>query len=84
MMTWTFTPSKQVLEILARAEGYKQGCIEGRQISITTVLGARFGALPVELTDAIQSTKDMARLKSVFNLAVLCASLEDFRRDAQL
>jgi len=84
MITNTFSPSKQVLEWMAQAEAYSMGRIAGLRSSVIEGLGARFGELPDGLSDAIQFTDNAARLSALLLLAVRCASLDEFRRDAQI
>jgi hypothetical protein len=75
---WNVIESKQVQEWKDEARA------EERAEVLLETLEAKFGAPPEELAAAVRATTDRARLKAWGVLAAKAASLEQFRRDAQL
>lgn len=70
-------------ERYGRKEGRKEGRQEGRlqtlREDILDILEARFGEVPGEVREKIETLSDEARLKSLHRRAALTSSLEDFR-----
>ena len=52
---------------------------EARQRDILRFLGARFGAVPQEVTAALQLVQNEAKLDDLVEWASRCPSLESFR-----
>jgi hypothetical protein len=73
-MGWNFAESKQVLEWQAQAQAR----------TLVKVLKAKFIDVPEELASAIRVITDPDRLDTWAVLAAKAASLEQFRRDAEL
>ncbi len=53
---------------------------ETRQEAIVTVLGARFGAIPEEVTAHVRSVTDLAKLERAIKHAARCTGFDDFRK----
>lgn len=83
---WNMQVSQQVLEwqqealARGRAEGRAEGLIQGQAEAIISVLEARFGSLPPELSAAIRQVTDLAALKSWLAEASRAQSIDKFRQ----
>lgn len=56
----------------------EKACETARQ-DVVTVLEARFGEVPVDLAEEIESVDDEKQLRGLVRLAASCADLEAFR-----
>jgi hypothetical protein len=64
---------------------HKEAEVQARATLIVEVLGLRFpGQLPADLSSTIEQSRDRLRLDQWFKLAATAATLDDFRRDANL
>jgi predicted transposase YdaD len=64
-----------------RQEGRREGLYEGQARSIVQFLRSKFGvALPADLVDAIEQTRDPVHLDQWINIAATVATLDEFRR----
>jgi hypothetical protein len=61
-----------------RIEGKIEGRVEGEAKGIVTVLKARFGKVPTQIVELINSYSDPVVLESWLELAVTCQSLKEF------
>ena len=64
-------------------EGIQKGWEEGMEKSILSVLSARFGDIPVNLTDVICHTKNQSRLDKLLKLAATSRTVNEFERMMQ-
>jgi hypothetical protein len=62
-------------------EGKKEGKIEDKIESILKILRTRFKRVPKLTEKAIRAYKDMVALDSLFDHALVCATLAEFERD---
>ena len=84
---WNVEQSQQVLEWQAEAEqrGRMRGKAEGKAESVVRVLERRLSeAIPPDLASAIRATTDLAQLDRLLDAAAITASVDDFRRHANL
>ena len=64
----------------AAREGAREGARENAHKYIATVLETRFGDLPRDLVEAIESVVDEKQLKDLVRSAAACPDLAAFRR----
>ncbi len=70
-------------EILEEGEtkGLEKGKAEGKAETVTAILTARFGALPLPLKKQVLTRSDPAELDQLAILAATCPSLNEFKRE---
>ena len=66
----------------ARREGERKGELKGAAAAVLRCLRSRFGAVPEEVPQSVNSCADVARLETLHDAALTAASLDDFRRVA--
>ena len=59
--------------------GFELGALESRRQDILELLTERFGAVPKELENQIETMSDLKRLKAAFGLALKVPSLAEFQ-----
>ena len=64
-----------------RREGRSEGRISGISESLISLLEVKFGAVPEELREKINSVQDSSALNKWFKLAAKAESLEDFQKE---
>lgn len=64
-------------------KGIQKGREEGMEKSILSVLSARFGDIPANLTDVIYHTKNQSRLDKLLKLAATSRTVNEFERMMQ-
>ena len=64
-----------------RREGRSEGRISGISESLLSLLEVKFGAVPEELREKINSVQDSSALNEWFKLAAKAESLEDFQKE---
>jgi hypothetical protein len=64
-------------ELFARGED--RGLLLGSRESLRIILGARFGTLPADLVQRIESTEDLGRLRGGIGQAAQITSLDQLQ-----
>ena len=60
--------------------GIKKGALENSREMVLEALEVRFGEIPQEITELINSLDDVNKLKILHRQAIKCASLDEFKR----
>jgi hypothetical protein len=63
-----------------REAGRKEGREEGMRQAVVTVLNTKFGSVPLEISEKIGSTTDLAELETMLKRGAMASSLSDFAK----